>query len=185
MFCDLTFAHHTGKSVDGKPNRLHRYPPKCVDDLIGVRRIPWLSLFSNSTWSYVSSPCFLFVVLHGTLEIGHGCLHTQFPKHGETDLWLFTQPANNFLNNARYKIFRGASIATPDKVEQILGKIKPTPGKNEVDLNAFVGAAVTGRSITAFAALTFVIIQALAFGTLFILPFIESLTGVDLASGYL
>lgn len=79
----------------------------------------------------------------------------------------------------------GASVATPDKVEQVLGKIKPTPGKNEVDLNAFVGAAVTGRSITAFAALTFVILQTLAFGSLFIRPFIQALTGVDLASGYL
>jgi len=73
----------------------------------------------------------------------------------------------------------GASIATPDKVTDTLKIIKPVPGKNEVDLDAFVGAAVRGRSNTTFAALLFVVIQFVVVGTLFIGPFIKTLTGVD------
>lgn len=78
----------------------------------------------------------------------------------------------------------GASIATPDKVEKSLSKVKPVPGKNEIDLKAFVGAAVAGRANTAFAALTFIVIQIIVFGSLFIRPLIQSLTGVDIASNY-
>lgn len=78
----------------------------------------------------------------------------------------------------------GASVATPDKVERVLNKIKPTSGKNEVDLNAFVGAAVMGRANTAIAALTFIVIQVIALGTLFLRPLIASLSGVDITSGY-
>merc|ERR1711957_777654 len=71
----------------------------------------------------------------------------------------------------------GASIATPDKVTDTLSIIKPVPGKNEVDLDAFVGAAVRGRSNTTFAALSFVVIQFVVFGVLFIGPLIKTLTG--------
>mmetsp|Transcript_3324 Transcript_3324/g.9207 ORF Transcript_3324/g.9207 Transcript_3324/m.9207 type:complete len:324 (-) Transcript_3324:1011-1982(-) len=67
----------------------------------------------------------------------------------------------------------GASVATPDKVEKVLGKVKPTPGTNEVDLDAFVQAAVLGRANTAFAALTFIAIQLIAFGALFLRPLLE------------
>jgi hypothetical protein len=81
--------------------------------------------------------------------------------------------------------YRGASVATPDKVENLLSKIKPTPGSNEVDLNAFVGAAVLGRANTAFAALTFVVIQVVVFGFLFVRPLVEAVTGIDIASNYL
>eukprot|EP00536_Pseudo-nitzschia_multiseries_P005632 jgi/Psemu1/238687/estExt_Genewise1.C_1080035 len=70
----------------------------------------------------------------------------------------------------------GASVATPDKVEKVLSKVKPTPGKNEVDLNAFVDAAVLGRANTAFAALTFIVIQIIAFGALFVRPLLEELS---------
>lgn len=70
----------------------------------------------------------------------------------------------------------GASVATPDKVLSVLGKVKPTPGKNEVDLDAFVQAAVLGRANTAFAAATFVAIQLIAFGVLFVRPLIEQLS---------
>lgn len=76
--------------------------------------------------------------------------------------------------------YRGASVATPDKVERTLSKVKP--GKNEVDLNAFVGAAVGGRANTAFAAFSFVVIQIFVYGTLFIRPLINSLTGVDIGA---
>jgi len=69
----------------------------------------------------------------------------------------------------------GASVATPDKVEALLNKIKLT--KTEFDLDAFAGAAVLGRANTAFAALTFVIIQVIAFGALFAGPMYTSLTG--------
>ncbi|KAG7350759.1 ribosomal L39 protein [Nitzschia inconspicua] len=51
----------------------------------------------------------------------------------------------------------GASIATPDKVENTLKLFKPSP--NELDLDAFVGAAIRGRSQTAIAAATFIVIQ--------------------------
>jgi len=78
----------------------------------------------------------------------------------------------------------GASVATPDKVELTLRKIKPTPGKNDVDLDAFVGEAVGGRAVTAFAALTFVVIQIIVFGSLFVRPMIKSLTGVDIGLDY-
>ena len=70
----------------------------------------------------------------------------------------------------------GASIATPDKVANTLKIAKPVPGANEVDLDAFVGAAIRGRSNTAFAALSFVIIQIIVFGVLFIGPLIKNLT---------
>eukprot|EP00535_Pseudo-nitzschia_heimii_P006106 CAMPEP_0197185198 /NCGR_PEP_ID=MMETSP1423-20130617/11413_1 /TAXON_ID=476441 /ORGANISM="Pseudo-nitzschia heimii, Strain UNC1101" /LENGTH=304 /DNA_ID=CAMNT_0042636199 /DNA_START=147 /DNA_END=1061 /DNA_ORIENTATION=+ len=79
----------------------------------------------------------------------------------------------------------GASVATPDKVESTLRKIKPIPGTNEVDLNAFVGAAIQGRANTAFASLTFIVIQIFSIGSLFINPLIKSLTGVDVFSGFL
>mmetsp|Transcript_21274 Transcript_21274/g.44811 ORF Transcript_21274/g.44811 Transcript_21274/m.44811 type:complete len:329 (-) Transcript_21274:205-1191(-) len=70
----------------------------------------------------------------------------------------------------------GASVATPDKVKKGLSKVKPTPGKNDVDLDAFVQEAVLGRANTAFAAFTFVVIQIVAFGGLFVRPLIEQLS---------
>lgn len=75
---------------------------------------------------------------------------------------------------------RGASIATPDKVEAALKKFKP--GRTEVDLDAFVQAAVMGRANTAIAAATFVLIQILVFGSLFLQPLVKSFTGNDILS---
>jgi hypothetical protein len=69
----------------------------------------------------------------------------------------------------------GASIATPDKVANTLKIAKPVPGANEVDLDAFVGAAIRGRSNTAFAALSFVVIKIIVFGALFIGPLLKTL----------
>ena len=92
----------------------------------------------------------------------------------------FPKTANNIQKKIQH---RGASIATPDKVENTLNLIKKTSGSNEVDLDAFVGAAVRGRANTAFAALTFIVIQIIVFGSLFIRPLIQSLTGVDIIEG--
>jgi hypothetical protein len=69
----------------------------------------------------------------------------------------------------------GASIATPDKVDNTLKLFKPSP--NELDLDAFVSAAIRGRSQTAIAAVTFVVIQILVYGSLFIRPAINLITG--------
>lgn len=62
-------------------------------------------------------------------------------------------------------------------------KIKRT--KTEVDLNAFAGAAVAGRANTAFAALTFVVIQIIAFGAIFVGPLIQALTGNNVMANLL
>jgi hypothetical protein len=77
----------------------------------------------------------------------------------------------------------GGSVVTPDKVEAGLLKVKPSG--NDVDLNAFVGTAVGGRANTAFAALTFVVIQIIVFASLFVGPLVQSLTGTELFSSYL
>lgn len=62
----------------------------------------------------------------------------------------------------------GASIATPDKVARTLVGYKKADGS--VDLGGFIGSAIGGRSATLFAALTFVVIQIVAYGTLFVVP---------------
>ena len=79
-------------------------------------------------------------------------------------------------------MYSGASVATPDKVETVLNKIKRT--KNEFDLDAFAGAAVAGRANTAFAALIFVTIQVFVFGALFVGPLYKSITGQDISIGF-
>jgi hypothetical protein len=66
-------------------------------------------------------------------------------------------------------------VATPDKVENTLKLFKPSP--NELDLDAFVAAAIRGRSQTAIAAFTFIVIQILVFGSLFINPAINLIQG--------
>jgi hypothetical protein len=73
---------------------------------------------------------------------------------------------------------RGASIATPDKVVTTLSLFKPT--ETQVDLNAFVAAAIRGRSNTAFAAFTFIAIQILAFGTLFVGPALKMFFDIEI-----
>ena len=77
----------------------------------------------------------------------------------------------------------GASIATPDKVRNTLGIYKPSP--LEVDIDSFVGAAVRGRSATGFAALTFVVIQVVAFSSLFIGPALRYFLDIDIGFGTL
>jgi len=75
----------------------------------------------------------------------------------------------------------GASVATPDKVDTTLNLYRPSG--QEVDLNAFVSAAIRGRSATGFAAASFVLIQIVAFGVLFIAPALRFFFNVDIGFG--
>jgi hypothetical protein len=77
----------------------------------------------------------------------------------------------------------GASVATPDKVETTLNICKPSA--LEVDLDAFVGAAVRGRGATGFAALSFVVIQVVAYGAIFIAPALRFFFDIDIGFGTL
>jgi len=77
----------------------------------------------------------------------------------------------------------GASIATPDKVSATLKLFKKSP--SEVDLGAFVGAAVRGRSATGIAALTFIVIQITVYGSLFVAPALRFFFDIDLGFGAL
>lgn len=84
---------------------------------------------------------------------------------------------SSFCHRTERNTDRGASIATPDKVGNTLALFKPTA--TQVDLDAFVAAAIRGRSNTAFAAITFISIQILAFGTLFVGPGLKMFFNVD------
>jgi len=77
----------------------------------------------------------------------------------------------------------GASIATPDKVEKQLSKWRPN-GK-DLDLGAFVNAAVFGRSLIGLGAFTFILIQLVAYGTLFIAPVLRIFFDIDIGFGKL
>lgn len=77
----------------------------------------------------------------------------------------------------------GASIATPDKVARTLQLFKKSP--SEIDVAAFVGAAVRGRSATGFAALTFIVIQMTVYGALFVAPALRFLFDIDVGFGNL
>ena len=76
----------------------------------------------------------------------------------------------------------GASFATPDKVEKTLRLYKPS--SDQLDLGAFVGAAIRGRSATGFAALTFVVIQVVAYTSIFIAPTLKYLFDIDILKGF-
>lgn len=77
----------------------------------------------------------------------------------------------------------GASIATPDKVQKTLRVFKKGP--SDVDLGAFTGAAIRGRSATGFAALTFILIQVTAYGALFVAPVLRFFFDIDIGFGTL
>jgi len=77
----------------------------------------------------------------------------------------------------------GASIATPDKVAAALREYRRTT--TTFDLSNFVSAAVRGRSVTGFAALSFIVIQVIAYGTLFIAPALRQYANVDIGFGEL
>jgi len=77
----------------------------------------------------------------------------------------------------------GASIATPDKVQD---QLKAWRGDDSTfSLGNFVGSAVRGRSVTAFGAFTFVVIQVVAYGCLFIAPALRYFLDIDIGFGQL
>ena len=75
----------------------------------------------------------------------------------------------------------GASVATPDKVAKTLNLYRPNA--NEASINDFVSAALRGRSATGFAAFTFILIQLLAFTSLFIGPVLKTFFDIDIGLG--
>lgn len=74
----------------------------------------------------------------------------------------------------------GASIATPDKVKAELNSWKPD---EYFSLGGFIGATVRGRSITLLGAITFIVIQVVALGSIFIAPALRVLLDVDIGFG--
>jgi hypothetical protein len=77
----------------------------------------------------------------------------------------------------------GASIATPDKVDRLLKGYRPNG--EVLDVNKFVNSAVAGRSVTALAALTFIVIQLVVYTSLFIAPFLRVFCDIDIGVGEL
>ena len=75
----------------------------------------------------------------------------------------------------------GASVGTPDKVARQLKAYHATP--NELDVGSLVRAILFGRSLTGVAALTFVVIQVVAYGALFVAPFLRTFADVDIGFG--
>jgi len=75
----------------------------------------------------------------------------------------------------------GANIATPDKVAKQLASWRPDTGS--FNLAGFTAAAVSGRALIGIAALTFVVIQVVAYGTLFIAPALRVFAGIDIGMG--
>ena len=69
------------------------------------------------------------------------------------------------------------------EVDTTLKLCKPSP--RELNLGEFVGAAVRGRSATGFAALTFVVIQVVAYGAIFIAPALRYFFDIDIGFGTL
>jgi len=75
----------------------------------------------------------------------------------------------------------GANIATPDKVNNELRSWRGPGG--QFNQQAFTLGAISGRSLVGIAALTFVIVQLLAYGTLFIAPALRVLANIDIGFG--
>jgi len=75
----------------------------------------------------------------------------------------------------------GANIATPDKVGTQLRSWRPD-GQSFNQLG-FTTAAVSGRALVGIAALSFVVIQVVAYGTLFIAPALRVFANVDIGFG--
>mmetsp|Transcript_19634 Transcript_19634/g.29129 ORF Transcript_19634/g.29129 Transcript_19634/m.29129 type:complete len:342 (-) Transcript_19634:105-1130(-) len=75
----------------------------------------------------------------------------------------------------------GASVTTPDKVDATLKAYHSTVDTFEV--GDFVSAAIRGRSITGLSALTFVAIQVIAYGTLFVGPALRQYANIDIGFG--
>jgi len=76
----------------------------------------------------------------------------------------------------------GASIATPDKVQSTLSGYRQG---DTFDLGSFERAAIGGRAVTGLAILFFIVIQVVAFGTLFIGPALREFASIDIGFGKL
>lgn len=76
----------------------------------------------------------------------------------------------------------GASVGTQDKVEATLAQYK---NGNSFDVNEFTAAAARGRAVTGLGALSFIVIQATAYGSLFIAPFLRVFFDIDIGFGQL
>jgi len=77
----------------------------------------------------------------------------------------------------------GANIATPDKVAKSLRAWKDDD--DNFSLNKFQLSAVSGRAVTGIGALTFVVIQVVAYGSLFIAPALRTFLDIDIGLGEL
>ena len=77
----------------------------------------------------------------------------------------------------------GASVATPDKVQNQLSDWRSD--SKSFDLNKFVGAAIRGRAVTWLGIITFIVIQVVAYGSLFIAPFLRVFFDIDIGFGSL
>lgn len=74
----------------------------------------------------------------------------------------------------------GAGIATPDKVQNQLNDWRVG---DSLDVGKLTNAAIRGRATTGFAAFTFIAIQVIAYGTLFIAPALRVLFDIDIGFG--
>mmetsp|Transcript_19949 Transcript_19949/g.29703 ORF Transcript_19949/g.29703 Transcript_19949/m.29703 type:complete len:313 (-) Transcript_19949:153-1091(-) len=76
----------------------------------------------------------------------------------------------------------GSGIATPDKVETQLKNWRVGKG---FDVAKFSKAAVSGRSVTGLAIVTFIVIQVTVYGALFIAPLLRVFFDIDIGFGQL
>jgi len=77
----------------------------------------------------------------------------------------------------------GAGVTTPDKVERALSSYIERDGF--FDLGKFQSAAIAGRAVTGIAILFFLLLQVMAFGTLFIGPLLREFFSIDIGFGAL
>ena len=75
----------------------------------------------------------------------------------------------------------GSGIATPDKVAIQLSSWRKD--KTLFDVDKFASAAVAGRSVTGAAIVTFILIQLIAYGVLFIAPALRVFFDLDIGLG--
>lgn len=75
----------------------------------------------------------------------------------------------------------GSGIATPDKVKSQLSSWRINT--STFDVSKFSSAAVAGRSVTGAAIVTFILIQVIAYGALFIAPALRVFFDIDIGFG--
>eukprot|EP00546_Thalassionema_frauenfeldii_P006605 CAMPEP_0178910946 /NCGR_PEP_ID=MMETSP0786-20121207/9389_1 /TAXON_ID=186022 /ORGANISM="Thalassionema frauenfeldii, Strain CCMP 1798" /LENGTH=345 /DNA_ID=CAMNT_0020583273 /DNA_START=64 /DNA_END=1101 /DNA_ORIENTATION=- len=75
----------------------------------------------------------------------------------------------------------GASVTTPDKVDATLKNYHSTA--DTFKLGDFTSAAIRGRSITGLSAVTFIAIQVIVYGALFVAPALRQYANIDIGFG--